>query len=69
MAEIDNISFKAGHASQLIVGFDKVLGLGGKSAVLHYDNAKLVHNGDDLDFKLSDAHAAQFESYKKTATN
>jgi sporulation protein YlmC with PRC-barrel domain len=69
VAEIENISFKAGHASQLIVGFDKVMGMGGKSAVLNYDKAKLVHNGDDLDFKLSDAHAAQFEAYKKTAAN
>jgi sporulation protein YlmC with PRC-barrel domain len=69
VAAIDNISFKNGKADQLIVGFDKVLGLGGKNAVLDYNGANLVRNNGELDFQLSEGHAAQFEAYKKTATN
>lgn len=69
VAEIDNISFKNGQASELIVGFDKILGLGGKNAALDYKAAQLVRNGDELDFRLSTNHAAQFEVYKETAAN
>ncbi|HRQ60073.1 MAG TPA: PRC-barrel domain-containing protein [Alphaproteobacteria bacterium] len=69
VAEIDNISFKNGRASQLIVGFDKVLGLGGKHAAIDYSDAKLVRTDGQLDFQLSASHAAQFEVYKKTAMN
>lgn len=69
VAEIDNISFRNGKANQLIVGFDKVLGLGGKNAVIDYADAKLVRNEGQLDFQLSPSHAAQFEVYKKTAVN
>lgn len=69
VAEIDDISFKNAKASDLIVGFEKVLGLGGKKAALSYDAAQIVRDGEDLDFKLSAAQAAQFEAYKKTATN
>lgn len=69
VAEIDNISFKNGHANQLIVGFDRVLGLGGKNAAIDYNDAKLVRKDGDLDFQLSANHALQFESYKTTASN
>jgi sporulation protein YlmC with PRC-barrel domain len=69
VADIDNIVFSDGHASQLIVGFDKILGLGGKDAVIDYDNTKLVRRDGELDFQLSATHTAQFEAYKKTFTN
>jgi uncharacterized protein YrrD len=69
VATIDNIFFKNGRANQIIIGFDKMLGMGGKRAALDYADAKLIRNGDDLNFQLSDKRAAQFESYKKSATN
>lgn len=69
VAEIENISFKNGKAQDLIVGFDKVLGMGGKYAALNYDAAKIIHDGDDLDFKLTPKQTAQFEAYKKAAVN
>lgn len=69
VAAIDNISFKNGAASQIIIGFDKVLGMGGKHAALDFNAARLVRDGNDLDFQLSANQAAAFESYKKNATN
>jgi sporulation protein YlmC with PRC-barrel domain len=69
VAEIDNISLKNGSADRLIIGFDKVLGMGGQNAVLNYADATLIRDGDDLDFKLSADKSAQFETYKKTVTN
>lgn len=70
VAQIDNISFKGGSADQLVVTFDQVLGFGGKHAALDYDDAQLVRDGESgLDFKLNARQVAQFESFKKTATN
>lgn len=69
VADIDNIFFKNGYASQIIISFDKTLGMGGKRAAVNYGDTKLIRNGNDLNFQLSDKRAAQFEYYKKTETN
>ncbi len=69
VGEIDNISFVNGSASQLIVGFDKILGLGGKKASLNFSSATMIKDGDGYDFQLSAAQSKQFENYKNTATN
>lgn len=74
IGDVDDISFRAGKANQLIVSFDKVLGLGGDKAALNYSAATVVHEDndakdDDLDFKMSANQAARFEAYKKSVTN
>lgn len=69
VAQVDNITFRNGRADQLIVGFDKMLGMGGEKAAMGYGDAKMIQDGDGYDFQLSAHQAAQFESYKKTATN
>lgn len=69
LAVIDNITFKNGRANQIIIGFDKVLGMGGKKAALDYSDAKLIRKGENLNFQLNDNRTAQFEAYKKTTKN
>ncbi len=71
VAEVDNISLQNGEAKRLIVGFGKVLSLGGNQAALDYSAVKLVPNGRDnqLDFKLSASQAQQFESFKQSLDN
>lgn len=66
VADVDNILFKNGQASQIIVGFDKTLGFGGEQAVLSYTDAAITRNGDALDFQLSANKSAQFEAYKNS---
>ncbi len=69
VADIENISFKNGSANQLIVGFNKVLGMGGESVALSYSDAEIIRDGENLNFQLSAKKSAQLEAYKKTATN
>lgn len=69
VADIDNISLKNGRADKVIVSFDKVLGLGGQRAAMNFSDAKIIRDGDDLDFQLTANQANQFETYRKTATN
>jgi uncharacterized protein YrrD len=70
VAEIDNTSFSNGEASQIIIGFDKTLGLGGEKAAVGFDNVNVVREDEDeIDVQLSAKQAANFESFKKTATN
>lgn len=67
VAQVDNISFQNGAASQVIVAFDQMLGLGGEKAALAYDDVKVVRQDDagtNVDFQLSAAEATQFEAYK-----
>ncbi len=52
LGEVDDIAFKSGQASQLIVGFNKILGFGGEEVSMAYDEAKLVRDGDD-DYKYT----------------
>lgn len=67
VADVDDISFRNGQASQIIVGFDKTLGMGGNKAALAFTDAQIVRKGEnDYDFKLSANQAAQFEAYKKS---
>jgi hypothetical protein len=68
LAVVDNITFKNGRANQIIIGFDKVLGMGGKKAALDYSDAKIIRKGENLNFQLNDNRTAQFEAYKKTAS-
>jgi sporulation protein YlmC with PRC-barrel domain len=70
VAEVDNISFSNGEASQIIIAFDQTLGLGGEKAAVGYDNVQIVREKNNkLDIQLSEKQAANFESFKKTATN
>lgn len=69
LGQMDDVQFRDGSAAHLIIGFDRVLGLGGEKAALSYDTASIVADGQDYDFQLSAEKSVQFESYKKTATN
>ena len=67
VAQVDNISFQNGAASQVIVAFDQMLGLGGERAAVAYNDVKIVRQDDantNIDFQLSAAEATQFEAYK-----
>lgn len=66
IADVDDLVLRNGKASQLIVGFDKVLGLGGQKTALNYKTAAVIKDGDQYDFQLNTPNANQFENYKKS---
>lgn len=67
LAEIEDIVFTDGAAKTTIVGFGKVMGVGGHKALLNLSDVQLVKNADngDYSFHMDAAKSAQFESYKK----
>ncbi len=67
LAEVDNISLRNGEADRLIVGFGRVLGMGGDTAALDYDDANIVRQDNALNFELTADAAAQFERFKSSA--
>jgi len=69
VADIENIAFKGGQASRIIVGFDKTLGFGGDRAALSYSDATIIRHGSALDFQLNADKSAQFEIYKEGVKN
>ncbi len=53
-----------GHQA-VVVGFDKVLGMGGEKAAMAFSDLKMINKGDgEIEFQLSASQAAQFESFK-----
>lgn len=69
VANIENIYFRDADASQIIVGFNKTLGVGGDLAALDYDSLQMIKKNEGLDFKLTASQAAQFKSFKTSVTN
>jgi sporulation protein YlmC with PRC-barrel domain len=69
VADIENVYFRNAEASQLIVGFNKTLGMGGDLAALNYDDLQMIRDKKELDFKLTPNQAAAFKSFKKSVAN
>lgn len=69
LGQIEDIQFQGGSAAHIIVGFDQILGLGGKKAAITYDSASVISEGNDYNFQLSSAKTAQFENFKNSSTN
>ncbi|HTK84680.1 MAG TPA: PRC-barrel domain-containing protein [Patescibacteria group bacterium] len=69
-ASIENIYFRDDDATQVVVGFNKTLGMGGDIAAVDYNDLQVIkkkHN--DVDLKMSAAQTAQFENFKKSVAN
>lgn len=67
---IENISFENGHADRVIVGFDKVMGMGGKLAALNYSTLKKVRATGEVNLQMNDGQSDQFANFgSKTKTS
>jgi sporulation protein YlmC with PRC-barrel domain len=69
VAAIENVYFRDADASQIIVGFNKTLGMGGALAALDYDDLKMVRKDKGPDFQLTLAQSARFKSFAKSVSN
>ena len=70
VADVDNFSVKNGKANMLIIGYDKVLGVGGEDAAIAFADVKLVRRDNDkVEFQLTAVQSDQFSAFKKSATN
>lgn len=69
LAGIENIFFRGAEASQIIVSFNKTLGMGGDLAALTYDDLQMVRDDKELDFKLTANQTAGFKGFKKSVAN
>ena len=68
IGSVEDIYFKGGEASMVIVGFDKVMGMGGKHVVADFAPATVVNDGSDLDIQLSAKQSSSLAHYKTVAT-
>lgn len=69
VATIENVYFRGSDVSQIIVGFNTTLGMGGDLAALDYDDLQMVRDGAELDFKLTPNQTAGFKNFKKSVAN
>lgn len=66
LADIRDIVIDDGDAENLVVVFDKTLGLGGDEAALDFEDATPIRSEGKVDFQLSTKQATAFENYKLT---
>ncbi len=69
LASIDDAVITNGKISHFIIGYGKTLGLGGKQAVLSFDDVSPTVNDGVVNFQLNVEKAARFEVYKKSSLN
>ena len=69
LAQVDNIVFSNGAATQLVISFGKTLGLGGEHAALMFNDVDIVKQQDSINLKLSESEASQFKQFKEGAMN
>ena len=69
VANIDNVYIRNADVSQIIVGFNKKLGMGGSLAALNYDDLQMIKKNKTLDFKLTSDQTTQFSDFKKSVAN
>lgn len=65
IGDVETVSFDGDDAEYLIVGFDKILGLGGDKAALNLEALQLAQAGDDYSVKLNAQQSAQFKVHKE----
>lgn len=69
VASIENVYLRHADVSQIVVGFDKTLGMGGYLAALDYDDLQMIRKDNGLDFKLTPNQSAQFKNFKVSVAN
>lgn len=69
VAYIENIHFRSGEVSQVIVGFNQTLGMGGDLAALDFKDLKVLKKDDRIDLSLSPKQTANFKVFEKSVSN
>ncbi len=69
LAGIENIYFRSGESSQVIVGFNKTLGMGGNLAALDFKDLQIMKKSDRVDLKLSSKQSDLFRNFEKSVSN
>lgn len=66
LANIDNISFLNGRATQIIAVYNQILGMGGDRVVMDFRTANLVRNGNGgINLKLSQTQTEKLKNFKE----
>lgn len=68
LGAVDDLYLKGGKVDSVIIGFDKIVGLGGEDVAVSYAPTTLSPQGDRTDVVLTTKQAAAFNTYKATAT-
>lgn len=68
LANVDNISFREGAADQLILKFNDVLGFGGETVAMGYDDLNIARTDGKVNFQLTQPQTDEFKTYKDVIT-
>jgi sporulation protein YlmC with PRC-barrel domain len=69
VANVENIYFRNAAPVQLIVGFNKKIGMGGDLAALNFDELTTIRKNQTVDFKLTARQSDQFARFRQNLIN
>lgn len=69
LGSVDDLYLKGGKIDSVIIGFDKVIGLGGEDVAVSYAPTSLSAQGNTTDVVLTVKQTAAFNAYKASAKN
>ncbi len=69
IGSVNDIYFDDGEAESVIIGFNKVLGMGGDKVAADFGPTTLSQKGENLNVALSDHQSTAFQAYKASKTN
>lgn len=70
LGDVENIVFRGGKASQVVVEFDKKLNLGVGKAALDFNDMTIARHANGVaDFRMNERQSADFEAYRNLKAN
>jgi sporulation protein YlmC with PRC-barrel domain len=65
LGDVENIVFRGGQASQVIVAYDRKAGIGKDRAALDFNDMTIARQANGtIDFRMNGYQSAEFETYK-----
>lgn len=65
LGDVENIVFRGGQASQVVVAYDKNAGIGKDRAALDFNDMTIARQANGtMDFRMNGHQSAEFETYK-----
>lgn len=64
LGNVHNIVMEDGDAEYIVMSFGDVMGMGGQRAVIEFDDLRLNRTDSGVEFQMSAAQSASFESFK-----
>jgi sporulation protein YlmC with PRC-barrel domain len=69
VADVDNVYFRNSESTQIIMGFNRKMGMGGDLAAINFNELQMLRKNRSIDFNLNAEQSTRFENFRDPAIN